>query len=127
MDPEVSAYLQQMGSRTREVRKVFIIAVTLCALLTLNVTFLEGPSEGKLGAVYSSLGPLLLWSLTAAAYAFHLLARAHARLTTKVRGVLAADRAEARRRLRAIKARLHRAGPAEQRRAGVEVDGEVEG
>ncbi len=99
MDSEVAAYLEQIESRTRRARNIFVMSAAFCAFLTLHLSFLSTPGV--------SLGPFLLWSLTAAAYAFHLLFRAQSRLTGRVDDILAADRMKARRRLRTIKARLH--------------------
>jgi len=106
MDSEVSGYLRQMTVLTRHVRKVFLIAVLICGLLVLNVTFLREVSAGPPGGIRSCFGPLLLWALTAATYAFHSLAAANARLTEKVGGILEAERARALRQLAAIKTRL---------------------
>ena len=106
MDSEVSGYVQQVATLTRRARNVFLVAVLLCGLLALNVTALRGRPAGRLAGVCVSFGPLLFWSLVAAAYAFHSVARVNARLAQKMGELLAADRSRARRLLSTIRARL---------------------
>lgn len=106
MNSEVSGYLRSMTLLARRARKVFLIAVGVCGLLALNLMFGRRGGTGPLAELRASFGPLLLWALTAAAYAFFLLATINARMTRKVADVVAADRARAVRQLQTIRARL---------------------
>ena len=111
MDGDVSVYVQRTRGLARRARHVFLAAVLLCGLLAVNVTFLASRSPGHLEGVRFCFGPLLLWALTAAAYAFHSMAQAHAGMTQRVGDILSADKARALRELTTIKARLNWPGP----------------
>jgi len=111
VDGDVSVYVQRTRGLARRARHVFLAAVLLCGLLAVNVTFLASRSPGHLEGVRFCFGPLLLWALTAAAYAFHSMAQAHAGMTQRVGDILSADKARALRELTTIKARLNWPGP----------------
>ncbi len=106
MDAEVTRYIRRMRMLSRRTRNVFLAAVALCTLLACNVTFLNDWAQGHMEPIRAAFGPLLLWSLTAAAYAFYSLATANSRLTRKVVDILAADRARAMKQIKMIKSRL---------------------
>jgi hypothetical protein len=106
MDPKVAGYLEHVESLARRARNVFFASLLVCSLLALNLTFFRNGSVGQLASIRLSFGPLLLWSLAVAAYAFQSLSRTNSRLTRKVTDILDADQARARRQLQMIRARL---------------------
>ena len=81
---------------------IFAIALTICTILGFNMTILRLHGAG-LAACFS---PLLFWSLAAAAYAFHSLATAHARLVDQLGNRLVWDRMRGLKQLATIKERL---------------------
>ncbi len=106
MDSELASHLRHMMARGRHARNVFLIAVLICAVLALDATFVGSPSVGQMAGVRSCFGPLLLWALTAMAYAFHLLSQSTAGMTEKSECVFAADKVRALHQLAKIRRRL---------------------
>jgi hypothetical protein len=95
MDARKDAYVIKMTTPVRHARKIFFGAILLCALLVFNVAFLkEAPSWHQAG-VRPFMGPLLYWSLAAAAHAFYILVRMACRLTKTVQDLFAVDRTRA--------------------------------
>lgn len=110
MGSAVSEELRHMTGVVRRARNVFLMAVGVCVILTLNLAFFRGHSTGGLAGLRACYGPLLLWGLTAALYAFHTLARAASGLTETVDSIRASERMKGLRRLAIIKQRLRRPG-----------------
>lgn len=110
MDAELAAYLRHMRDLGRRARNVFLIAVAICGLLAVDVTFMGSRFTGALGSVRPCFGALILWALTAAAYGFMLLSRATDGMTDKAEVVFAADRQKALNQIATIRRRLR--GPA---------------
>jgi len=107
----VSDELLRMTAAIKRARNVFLMAVGVCVILSLNLAFFRGDATGALAGLRSSYEPLLLWGLTAAAYAFHTVARATIGLTEEVSKIRTAERMRELRQLAMIKERLrHSAG-----------------
>jgi energy-converting hydrogenase Eha subunit B len=115
VDAETFGYLRHVADVVRRAKRVFFIALVLSVLLAVNVVFLGNRKAAPMTGVCGALGPLLLWSLVAAAYAFQTVAQASTGMTAKVSAIILADRERAMRIISAIKARL---GP----RAAVEAE-----
>jgi hypothetical protein len=102
MDGIVSAGLPQSRALARRSRNVFAMALASCAILALDITSLRhGP-----GGPAAGFGPLMFWSLAAAAYAFHSLASTNRRLLDEMGSRMVWDRMKGLKQLAAIKARL---------------------
>jgi uncharacterized membrane protein YesL len=110
----VPGYVRETTVRVRHARNIFLIAVITCGVLSLNVTLLRTHPSGQLAGLRSCFAPLLFWSLTAAAYAFHALARANARLLEGLSHALTSDRMNGLRQIAAIRTRLQRYGSSER-------------
>jgi hypothetical protein len=110
VNSEVLAHLRQVAENTRRARATFLLALLVCGAVGLLVTLSRGRPAGQWPTLSFSFGPLLLWSLTAAAYGFRSLDQATARMADRVAEILAADHARGLRQLAQIKARLR--GPA---------------
>ena len=106
MDPDVSCDLRKAAAVARRARNAFFAATLLCWLLALDVTQLRDRSLGQLESIHAFFGPLLLWSLTAAAYAFQAVVRAYAGVSQRVDKILTTDEAKALRLVTRIRARL---------------------
>ncbi len=85
-----------------QARNVFVIAMTICAILSVNLVVHGAQSAG----VAACFVPLLFWSLVAVAYAFYSLARTHARLLEQMGNKMVWERMRGLRQLAAIKERL---------------------
>jgi hypothetical protein len=107
MRSEVSEEFDRMGVLARRTQIMFSGAIALSGMLTLDVALLGDRSAGQLESAESILVPLLLWCLMVAAYAFHALWRANSRMAEHMGEIVAADRAQAEQRLRAIRSRLN--------------------
>jgi len=102
MEGTMSGSLPDTRHSAQQARNVFVTALTISAILAFNLTILGARSAG-LAACFV---PLLFWSLVAAAYAFHSLARDHALLTEQLGSRLVWERMRGLRQLAAIKERL---------------------
>ena len=71
----------------------------------------NGHSTEGLAGLRACYGPLLLWGLTAAFYAFHTLAHAAFALTETVDSIRASEQMKGLRRLATIKQRLRHSTP----------------
>jgi hypothetical protein len=106
MDGTQAGRLPETRVVARQARNIFCIAASICAILAFDVTYLGLNGTGAGAGLRSCFAPLLLWSLVAAAYGFHCLARTNARLMEQLRNRLLWDRMKGLRQLATIKARL---------------------
>jgi hypothetical protein len=95
MGDKDDVYVVKMTTPVRHARVVFFGAVTLSALLVFNVVFLEETPQWHQAGVRPFMGPLLYWSLAAAAHAFYLLVRTACRMTRTVQDLISVDRTRA--------------------------------
>ncbi len=94
--------LPQAKALVHQSRNVFVIAMTICAVLSVNLTVHGVQSVG----VASCFVPLLFWSLVAVVYAFYSLASTNARLMQQMGNKMVWERMKGLRQLAAIKERL---------------------
>jgi len=95
MDAHKDTYVTRMVGPVRHARVVFFGAALLCALLVFNVAVVDDAPSWHAAGVRPFMGPLLYWSLAAAAYAFYLLVGTTCRLTRTVEDIISIDRTRA--------------------------------
>jgi len=78
----------------------------ICCILALHMTHASDHSLGQLRSIHAVFGPLLLWALIAAAYAFHGVVRAYVGLAGRLDRIVARDRTRAQRLISRIRERL---------------------
>ena len=73
LDEQVQDSSEGDALAERKLCRVFLGAVIICALIVWDLFFLSAGAARLSTLVRVSLLPILLWSLTVAAYAFHAL------------------------------------------------------
>jgi hypothetical protein len=106
MEATMSYSIRETAVVTRHARNAFLGAMLICSILALYLTNVRDCSLGNLQSIHAVLGPLLLWSLTAAAYAFHALMRAYDRVSRRLDTLAARDHVRAERRISRVRQRL---------------------
>jgi hypothetical protein len=106
MDAETSCDMREATVVARRARNAFLGAMLICWILALHMTQLRDRPLGQIQSVHAVFGPLLLWALTVAAYAFHAIIQAYGRLEVRMDRIVASDDAKAQRLISRIRARL---------------------